>query len=110
MRLPKNSVIPKDKLVRYLLLARPEDDKSKFLANVGYTMANWETLEKDIRYALDTHEAVSQGVNVYGEVFQLRATWRGPNGKDVAVVTVWIQLSGTAETRFVTLFPDREVK
>ena len=96
--------------MRYLLLTRPEDDKSKFLANVGYTLANWEILEKDIRWALNTHEAVSQGVNVYGEVFELRAIWKGPNGKEVAIVTIWIQLSGTAETRFVTLFPDREVR
>lgn len=48
MRLPKDVTIPHDKLLRYLLLPREENDKSKFLTSAGYTLANWEVLEHDL--------------------------------------------------------------
>jgi hypothetical protein len=40
MKLPGDAVIANDKLVRYLLKWRPENDKSLYLAQAGYTAAN----------------------------------------------------------------------
>jgi hypothetical protein len=82
VKLPEDVIIPEDKLVRYLLLPRQESDKSQFLGRAGYTLASikWEV----------------QGILV------------GPNGQVLRVVTVWITLEASGETRFVTLFPDRE--
>jgi len=45
---------------------------AQFLGSAGYTLANWEVLERDLHQLIKTHEA-------------------------------------TGESRFVTLFPDREV-
>ncbi len=42
MKLQEDVVVSQNKLLRYLLLPRKENDKSKFLAAVGYTLANWE--------------------------------------------------------------------
>ena len=44
----------------------------------------------------------------YGIKYEVRGTLTGPNGGTLHVVTVWITLEATGETRFVTLFPDRE--
>jgi len=51
MKLPQNTRIPHEKLLKYLLVFKDEDDKSKFLSIAGYGLSNWELLEKDIRVA-----------------------------------------------------------
>ena len=47
MKLPENVIISQAKLLRYLLLPREENDKSQFLAAAGYTLSNWEVLERE---------------------------------------------------------------
>jgi hypothetical protein len=37
-----------------------------------------------------------------------RGELQGPNGVILKVKTVWIRLAETRETRFVTLYPDKE--
>ncbi len=43
--LPQDSIIAESKLTQYLLVPLPKDDKSKFLAQAGYTLDNWQQLE-----------------------------------------------------------------
>lgn len=43
-----------------------------------------------------------------GNLASLSGTLAGPGERVLQVVTVWIKLEATGETRFVTLFPDRE--
>lgn len=45
MKLPSNFVIAPEKLTQYLLVQRPRNDKSGFLARAGYDMSNWSLLE-----------------------------------------------------------------
>ena len=47
--LPEDSIINSSKLTHYLLVQLPKDDKSKFLAQAGYTLENWQQLEQDLR-------------------------------------------------------------
>jgi len=47
-------------------------------------------------------------ISPYGVKWEVEGTLVGPNGQVLRVVTVWITLEGSGETRFVTLFPDRE--
>ncbi|MFM6401554.1 DUF6883 domain-containing protein, partial [Planktothrix sp.] len=47
--LPQDSIIAESKLTQYLLVPLPKDDKSKFLAQAGYTLDNWQQLEQDLR-------------------------------------------------------------
>lgn len=110
MRLPRDVAIHEDKLVRYLLLPREENDKSKFLASAGYTLANWEVLERDLRWLTRDNEISDIETSPYGIKYEVRGALTGPNGRTLHVVTVWIKLEATGETRFVTLFPNREVE
>lgn len=108
MRLPDDAVIAQEKLVRYLLLPREEADKSKFLKAAGYTLAQWPQLERDLRRVLRTHEARPTQTSVFGTLYEIRAVWQGPNGRRLAVITVWIRLAESGQVRFVTLYPDKE--
>lgn len=94
--------------MRYLLLPRDENDKSEFLAIAGYTLDTWEVLKRDLYDLAKFHEAVDTVTSPYGTKHELRGILTGPNRQTLHVVTVWITLAATGETRFVTLFPDRE--
>jgi hypothetical protein len=108
VKLPEDVVIPEDKLVRYLLLPRQESDKSQFLGRVGYTLATWAVLARDLHNLAKTHEISDMTISPYGIKWEVQGTLVGPNGQGLRVVTVWITLEASGETRFVTLFPDRE--
>ena len=49
MYLSKNAIISPNKLTNYLLISLPKDDKFQYLALGGYTLDNWQQLEKDLR-------------------------------------------------------------
>lgn len=102
-------MVPDDKLLRYLLLPREENDKSAFLALAGYTLATWEVLRRDLHDLARSHEVNDTLTSPYGIKHEIRGALTGPNGQTLRIVTVWITLQARGETRFVTLFPDREV-
>jgi len=106
MKLPPDSVISERKLTDYLLALRLEDDKSGFLALAGYTLDNWQQLAKDLRQFLEDHEAELLRTTEYGDMYQIKGSLAGPNGRILNVNTIWIRLSKNNETRFVTLIPD----
>lgn len=109
MRLPPDVIIPRDKLTRYLLVFRPESDKSQFLALAGYTQDNPDALEAAIRELVATHDAVLDRHDPYGDFYRVEGTLKRATGHDLLVVTIWIMR--TAETgvyRFVTLKPWRK--
>ena len=43
----------------------------------------------------------------YGPKYLIRGTLRGPNGRAVRVVSIWMTEDATGETKFVTLYPDK---
>src|SRR5262249_52822430 len=108
VKLPEEVVIPEDRLVRYLLLPRQEDDKSQFLGIAAYTFATWEELAHALRNLAKSHEISDMTISPYGIKWEVWGILIGPNGQVLRVVTVWITLEASGETRFVTLFPDRE--
>lgn len=109
VKLPRDSVIDERKLREYLLVPRIEDDKSGFLALAGYSLVNWRNLEDDLRRQLEGDVVLIQTTQ-YGEMYQIKGSLTGPNGRVLNVITVWIRLSATGETRFVTLVPDKEAR
>lgn len=108
MKLPEDVVIPEDKLVRYLLLPREENDKSQFLGIAGYTLGTWEVLARDLYDLAKTYEISDKAISPYGIKWEVQGSLTGPNGQVLYVVTVWITLETSGETRFVTLFPNKE--
>lgn len=108
MKLPSDVVIAEEKLTKYLLVWRPRNDKSGFLAQAGYGLSNCDVLEADLRQLAANAEVVSEGTNPFGELLFARGELHGPNGAILKVITIWIQLAEVDETRFVTLYPDKE--
>lgn len=104
--LPQDSTIAELKLTQYLLVPLPNNDKSKFLAQAGYTLDNWQQLERDIRTQVLTQPAERIATTPYGEKYAIRARLRGVNGIELNILTIWIVTNDT--TKFVTLVPDKE--
>ncbi|MGI8499777.1 MAG: DUF6883 domain-containing protein [Hassallia sp.] len=91
MQIPDNSIIPEDKITRYLLVPRIKDDKSKFLAQAGFTQENTEELLTAIRQLAATNEAVEDNTNEYGTFYRVEGNLQGINNRNLAIVTIWLQ-------------------
>lgn len=107
MRIPVDAIIPEEKLTRYLLMPRARDDKSKFLAQAGLTQENPEALLAALRLLADSAEAVEDGKNQYGTFYRVEGEIEGVNGRNLAVVTIWIRWELDGSFHFVTLKPQR---
>jgi len=101
--LDPGATIPEEKLTRYLLVLIPKGDKSKFLAQAGYTIANWQQLEQDLRTQILPRLAIATENTKFGQKYQIDGMLSGSNGVELRVRTVWIMTA--QETRFVTLVP-----
>ncbi len=97
MKLPADSEIARVKVTHYLLKLREADDKSKFLAQAGYTVAHAKKLFQDLRGLLAVEAEFVQKTE-YGDKYQICGRLIGPNGR---------QLRATRKTKFVTLYPDK---
>ncbi len=107
MRIPPEALISREKLTDYLLKFRESDDKSRFLARAGFSAENPEDLLGAIRNIAAGHEAVVDRVNRFGEFYRLDGSLLGPNGRGLAVTTIWLKdLDG--RVKYVTLKPRRE--
>ncbi len=110
MKLPEETVFAPEKFLRYLLVPRPADDKSRFLAAAGYTLNNWQALEQDLREQILVLEATEVEQTKHGKVYEIRGNLRGPNGKGLSVTTIWMTERVTGKTKFITLYPAKETK
>ena len=107
MKLPNNTRIAPEKLTQYLLIPKKRNDKSKWLAQIGYTLENWQQLENDLRVQILSLEAKAVENTPYGQAYEIRGNVIGPNGKTAAVVTIWMTEIATEVTKFVTMYPDK---
>lgn len=57
MKIPYNALIPEAKLTKYLLALKPRNDKSKYLAQAGFYLNNWESLKIAITKLIQDYEA-----------------------------------------------------
>jgi len=103
--LNQNAAIPEAKLTRYLLMWKPKDDKSGFLAQAAYTLDNWQQLERDLRNLL-RNEATLDRETSFGNIYKIEGILVGANEVCLQVATFWIVDSFSNETRFVTLLPN----
>ena len=108
MKLPKNAVIATEKIIDYLLKWQPDNDKSKFLARAGYSAENWRRLLEDIRTQILPIKAELTSKTAYGDLFRIRGKLLGPNGISLRVITIWMAEYASRQTKFITLFPDKE--
>jgi hypothetical protein len=79
--------------------------KAGFFMALGYSAADWELLEADLRGHAMNNEAVASELSEYGQKYKVRGMIEGPAGKEAALFAVWIVLRGEDFPRFVTAFP-----
>jgi hypothetical protein len=105
VRIPDDSIIPEDKITRYLLVQKARNDKSKFLAQAGFTQENPEALIRAIRLQSVATEAVKDRRNEYGTFYQVEGDLIGTNGVRLSIVTIWLKRQIDGKFQFVTLKP-----
>jgi hypothetical protein len=108
VKIPGDAVIPKEKLTCYLLVPRIKDDKSKFLAQAGFTQDNPNDLLNAIQKLILTTDAVEDKINEYGVFYTVEGNLQGLNGRSLLVVTVWLQSRDDGSFRFITLKPKKD--
>lgn len=111
MKLPDDVVIPREKLTGYLLVHRDKNDKSKFLAQAGFTQENPDMLETAIRRLVRENEAIQDRVDEYGAFYRVSGVlhrFGDESTRDLEVVTIWIYATKEDHYRFVTLKPNKE--
>ena len=108
MRIPEDAIIPNDKITRYLLIQKARNDKSKFLAQAGFTLQNPEVLAAAIHSLIAMSEAVEDRNNEYGVFYKVAGELVGINGVSLSVVTIWLQRQIDEKFQFVTLKPLKE--
>ena len=107
MKLPADTLIARRKISDYLLVCRPEDDKSAFLARAGYAAETADRLLADLRTQLLPLEARWLESGEYGTKYEIRGKLTGPNGRTLRVASIWMIEDTTGKAKFVTLYPDK---
>ncbi len=79
--------------------------KAAFLAGLGYTQEDWGVLSADLRQQAITGIARTVQATRFGQKYEVTGFLKGPAGKRVEVVSVWIILSDEEFPRFITAFP-----
>jgi hypothetical protein len=103
-----DAIIPPRKPCDYVLSsAHPEGRfKAAYFLHLGYSQADWEQLDADLREQHLSREAEPGTPSPYGEKYEILAPLTGPNGVTAWVRSVWIVLSGENAARLVTLIPE----
>ncbi|MGL6338048.1 MAG: DUF6883 domain-containing protein [Waterburya sp.] len=105
MKIPTDAIIAESKLTKYLLVFKPRNDKSQFLAQAGFSLDNWQALEIAIRQLNLTVEAFRDRTNEYGTFYNVYGELKGVNDVNLSVVTVWLRRQYDDQFQFVTLIP-----
>ena len=106
MKIPSNAIIVREKLTQYLLIERPKNDKSRYLAQAGFTFARPDILEAAIRKLITIEEGQVDRSDEYGVFYRIAGILEGPQ-KTLVVVTIWLEQAADGVFRFVTLKPQR---
>ena len=107
MKIPPDAIIAPEKITKYLLLPRKQDDKSRLLARFGFSVDTPAVLEAAIRLHASEGEGFLDVTDVYGEHFTVIGKLAGPRGT-LSIKSVWVRRFGETAVRFVTLYPAKE--
>lgn len=110
MKIPDSAIIPDAKITKYLLVYREQDDKSKFLAQGGFTQDNPEQLKLAIRYLADTNKVIEDMINEYGTFYRVEGELLGIDRQNLSVITIWLHRKIDDQFQFITLKPKKEKK
>ena len=109
MKLPnaERAIIAPEKLREYLLSPSHPIGRYKaaYFRQFGYDQGRWEALGNDIRSILTNRADVLESTE-FGTKYVIRGEMAAPNGRKLAIVTVWIILDSEDIPRFVTAYPE----
>jgi hypothetical protein len=108
VRIPENPTIPDAKIVRYLLVHKIRNDKSKFLAQAGFTQRNPNALKVALQLQAVATDAIEDTTNEYGTFYRVISDLVGTNGVRLSIISVWLRKPVDGHFQFVTLKPFRE--
>ncbi len=103
-----DAIIPDAKISNYLLKYRDKDDKSKFLAQAGFTKDNPEKLKLAIYQLMETVNAIEDDTNEYGTFYRIEGELIGVNQRNLSVITIWLKRKIDNQFQFITLKPKKE--
>ncbi|WP_069791049.1 DUF6883 domain-containing protein (plasmid) [Cyanobacterium sp. IPPAS B-1200] len=107
MKIPENAIIPEAKITKYLLIFKPRNDKSKYLAQAGFSLDNWQLLKLAIQEIIKDNEAKEDITDQYGTYYQVIGELKGVNNQNLTVVTIWLRKEIDQQFQFITLKPYR---
>jgi hypothetical protein len=93
-------IITEEKILDYLLVNKEKNNKSGFLASIGFNRNNYIELIEAIREIAATHEAVLSRKSEFGDLYKIEGKL-----KSSLVITIWIEQVENNKFRFVTLYP-----
>lgn len=109
MKLPnaQSAIIPKEKIVNYLLDPAHPDGGSKaaFFQQAGFDHEAWGTLAEALHQHAIENEMASEAETQFGRKFIIEAELRSPGAGRPLVRSVWVILHGEKVPRFVTAYP-----
>lgn len=82
--------------------------KAAFFRALGYTPEQWELLANALVTHLHVNDAQPDELTNYGQKYRVHGTITGPDGREAALVAIWIVRTNENASRFVTAFPGGE--
>ncbi len=89
------------------MLYKEKNDKSKFLAQAGFTQNNPDELKLAIYQLISIVELIEDLTNEYGTFYRVEGILIGINQKKLSVVTIWLKRKIDDQFQFVTLKPKK---
>jgi uncharacterized protein DUF6883 len=104
----ETAVIELNKLVLYLLNTdhRRGGSKARLLQLMGYSTANWQQLETDVRNQHLTFDVELVVESEYGTRYEIVAPLVGPAGRSIVFRSIWQIDIGTDYPRLITMHPE----
>jgi hypothetical protein len=110
MRLPdsERAIVNAEKVHDYLLSRSHSvgSEKARVFEALGYRAARWRRLQYDLYLAAQQDDAERVGETPHGQKYRIRTMLKGPNGRSMAFISIWIAPSTGGFPRFVTAYPD----
>jgi len=102
------AVVAPEKVRDFLLSSANPRARGKpaFFRALGFVASDWEALRSVLLDVARSGDASPGQQSPFGTKFEVRATIRGPTGREAVVRTIWIVNAGDDQPRFVTAYPD----
>jgi hypothetical protein len=79
--------------------------KAAVFGSIGFSGEQWRNLQLWLLELSRSGDATPGQESAHGQKFEIRATLVEPNGRTLAIVSVWMVLVGEDFPRFITAFP-----